>query len=36
MYHKHGTGAISILIGVLLSLVLGVEYLYAIYRLIGG
>ena len=34
MYHRNGNGAISILIGILLSLVLGFEYVYAIIKML--
>lgn len=34
MYHKHGNGAISILLGVLLAGALAGEYLYAIIKML--
>lgn len=34
MYQKNTNGAISILVGVLLAMALGVEYLYAIIKML--
>jgi hypothetical protein len=36
MYQRNSNGAISILLGLLLALALGFEYVYSIYKMIGG